>query len=87
MRIYNSFILILGAILLLTTVILSIGGEKRLDLYFSIYLVEYLTLSLLFVHLNPRARRVLNILLYILLPGFALIVALKVAEILWGFKL
>lgn len=87
MRIYNRFILLLTLCFTLTTVILSLGNERRLDLYFSLYLIEYLVLSLLFVSLNPKARRVVDIMGYILFPGFIAIVVIKVAEILWGFKL
>jgi len=87
LRIYNRFILLLTLCFTMTTVVLSLGGERRLDLYFSLYLIEYLVLSLLFVSLNPKARKVVDILGYILFPGFVAIVVIKVVEILWGIKL
>jgi len=72
---------------MLTTVILSASGENRLDLYFSIYLIECLILTLLFGYFNPKARRGLNVIGYVLFIGFMFIVAVKVVEILVGVKL
>jgi len=86
-RVYNRFIVALALCFTLTTVVLSLGNERRLDLYFSLYLIEYLILSLLFVSFNPKGKRLVGILGYILFPGFMAIVALKVAHILWGFSL
>ena len=87
MRIYNRYILFLALLLLLTTGILSAVGENRLDLYFSIYVIESLILTELYLYLNPKARRGLSRVNYILFAGFLFIVALKVVEILWGIRL
>jgi len=86
-RIYNRYILWLTALFMLTTVILSAYGQKRLDIYFSVYLIEYLVLTLLYVYLNPRARRVLNAVGYVLFLGFMFIVVTKVLEILLGIRI
>ena len=87
MRIYNRYILWLTALFMLTTVILSAYGQKRLDIYFSVYLIEYLVLTLLYVYFNPRARRVLNAVGYVLFLGFMSIVVTKVLEILLGIRI
>lgn len=84
MRAYNRYIVSLGVILLLTTVLLSVWGQTRLDLYFSIYLLESLILTTLFIHLAPRARKGLEMLGYVLFAGFLVIVTLKVVEMLFG---
>ena len=87
MRAYNRYILFLALLLLSTTIILSMAGENRLDLYFTIYIIESLVLNELYIYLNPKARRGLNRVSYMLFAGFPLIVALKVVEILWGMKI
>jgi hypothetical protein len=80
-RLYNIYIILLAAIFMLTTIVLSLS-KASLDLYFSMYLIEYLVLTLLFTYLNPRARRILNFAGYVLFAGFTVIVALKVVDIL-----
>ena len=82
MRIYDRYILFLALLFLSTTVFLSAFTEAGLDLYFSIYVIEALVLTELYVYLNPKARRGLNLVSYILFAGFLAIVAQKVVEIL-----
>lgn len=66
---------------MLTTIILS-ATEKSLDFYFSVYLIECLALMLLFSYINPRARRGLNNVGYVLFGSFLVLVGIKVLEIL-----
>ena len=87
MRIYNRYILSLTLLFTLTTVMLSLSGQNQLDLYFSVYLIECLVLTSLFVYLNPKAMKRVNAIWYVLFGGFIVIVALKVMEILLGTKL
>ena len=77
----------LASLLLVSTIILAATDEARLDLYFSIYLIEALVLTELYIYLNPRAKRALSTVNYVLFGGFLVIVAAKVVEILWGIKL
>ncbi len=84
MRIYDRFILLLAILFLGTTVILSLAGENRLDLYFSLYFLEYVALTLFFVLLSPRAKRLLHILVYILCPAFGAIFLWQAIQILGG---
>ncbi|MBI2887145.1 MAG: hypothetical protein HYY02_08040 [Chloroflexi bacterium] len=85
MRSYDLFIVSLASLFSATTFLMALLGAWRWDLYFSVYLIEYLAAGLLFSSLSADARRVLDGVAYVLAPGFAVIVALKVAEILWGF--
>jgi len=87
MRIYDKYILMLASLLLVSTIILAATNEARLDLYFSIYLIEALVLTELYIYLNPKAKRALSTVNYVLFSGFLVIVAAKVVEILWGIKL
>ena len=85
MRLYNRYIISLTLLFMLTTVLLSIS-EQSLDLYFSIYLIECLIVTLLFSHLNPEARRALNGIGYVLFSGFLILVGIEVVEILADIK-
>lgn len=87
MEIYDRYIIILASLLLATTVIFAFAGEARLDLCFSVYLIEALVVTELSIHLNPKAKRGLNHVNYILFAGFALIVAAKVVEIIWAINI
>jgi len=85
-RIYNRYIISLTLIFGLTTVILSIS-KQSLDVYYSIYLIECLVVTLLFSHLNPRAQRGLSRVGYVLFAGFLFLVATKAVEIIVGVKI
>lgn len=82
MKIYNSYILIIAILLLLTTVILVAMGQDSLDVYYSIYVIEALIITELYVYFNARARRGLNFISAILFAGFLFIVSLRVIKIL-----
>jgi hypothetical protein len=84
MMLYNRYLLILAALFTMSTCVLAIFGQDKLDAYFTTYVIEYLIVTLLFVHLNPKARRLLDGMGYALFGGFGIIVALKVIEILKG---
>lgn len=84
MRPYSKYVLALSGLLLASTVVASFYGVERLDAYFSIYLIEYLVVTLTFAYLHPRARRLLGVMSVLLFVGFLSIVAVKVAQILWG---
>jgi len=82
MKIYNSYILIVAALLLLTTVILAVMGQEALDVYYTIYILEALVVTELYVFLNPKARRGLSLVSAILFGGFVFVVSLEVIKIL-----
>ncbi len=82
MKIYNSYILIVAILFLLTTVILVATGQNSLDIYFIAYLIEALIVTELYVYFNAKARRGLNFVSAILFGGFLFIVALQVIKIL-----
>ena len=82
MKIYNSYILVIASLLLLTTVILVALGVNSLDIYFAVYVVEALIVTELYAYFNVKARRGLNLVSAILFGGFLLIVSLQVIKIL-----
>jgi len=81
-KIYNSYILIIALLLLLTTVILVAVGQNSLDIFYTIYIIEALIVTELYVYFNTKARRGLNLVSAILFGGFLFIVSLEVIKIL-----
>ena len=82
MKIYNDYILIVAIALLLTTIILVAAGQNSLDVYYSMYIIEALIVTELYVYFNAKARRGLNLVSSLLFGGFLVIVSLQVIKIL-----
>jgi membrane-associated protease RseP (regulator of RpoE activity) len=87
LRLAERYLISLATVYMVTTAALSAFNESRLDLYVSLYILEYFVATLLHSPLNPRAQKVLNALGYALFAVFMAIVALKVLEILFGLRL
>ena len=84
MRIYNRYILYLAIATGVLNVALAFAGQEDLGVYLAINVIAYLVITLLYVYLNPRARRALDTIGYMLFSGFLVIVAIKVVGILSG---
>ena len=82
MKIYNRYILTVATLLFLTTVLLVATGQNSLDIYYTIYVIEALIVTELYVYFNAKVRRGLNLIACILFGGFLGIVALQVINIL-----
>jgi len=82
MKMYNSYILIVATLLLLTTVILVAVGQNSLENYYIAYIVEALVVTEIYVHFNTKARRGLNLVSTILFGGFLVILSLQVVKTL-----
>jgi hypothetical protein len=78
----ERYLLSLSVCFACTTVALSFYSSSTLDLYVSVFIVEYFIVTLLHSPLNPRTQKVTNFVGYGLFGVFVLIVALKVLEIL-----
>ena len=82
MRMYNKYIVslvITGGVINIT---LACFGQEDLILYFTLNVIAFLVLTLLYVYFNPRARGALSIIGAVFFAAFAVTVALKVVEIL-----
>lgn len=82
MRIYNTYILIVATLLLVTTVILIALEQNDLGVYFTLFTIEALVVTELYVHLSTKARRGLNLVAIMLFGGFLGIVGLEAVRIL-----
>ena len=83
MRFYDRYIISIASLLLGITIIFALVNETRLDLCFTVYFIVYLAVNELCIYLNPKARKGLSNVNYLLFAGFAFIVASNIAEILW----
>ncbi len=82
MKIYNRYILLIAILLLLTTIILVALGTNSLNTYYTVYVVEALIVTELYVHFNAKARQALNLVSILLFGGFLMTVTLQVIRIL-----
>jgi len=84
LRIYNRYVLYLAIATGVLNAALAFAGQEDLGVYFAINVIAYLVITLLYVYLNPRARRALDTIGYMLFSGFLVVVAIKVVGILSG---
>ena len=84
MRIYNKYVVSLVLASGLINTLLAFFGQNDLTIYFTVNIIAYLVITLLYVYLNPRARRALNAIVVVLFGGFMVIVVTKAIEILSG---
>ena len=84
MRIYNKYIVSLTLVAGLINISLAFLGQNDFGIYFTVNVIAYLVITLLYAYLNPRARKALNSVGVVLFAGFMVITVLKVMEILSG---
>ena len=82
MKIYNSYILSVTILLLLTTIILIAIGQNSLDIFFTVYIIEALVITELYVYLNTRARHGLAFISITLFGVFLFVVCLELINML-----
>lgn len=82
MTLYNRYIITVTLLLLLTTIILIAIGQNSLDIYFTVYVIEALVITELYVYFNSTARRRLAYVSTILFGGFAIALCLQIIRIL-----
>ena len=87
MRPYNRYLIVLSAVVALSTTVLAAYDVRQLDAYFSVYVIEMLVVTLFFGYLHPRAARVLTGIGYALVAVFLLVVAIKVVTIIGVVRL
>ena len=85
MKIYNRYFITVAIVLLSTTVILISAGQTSLDIFYSLYVIEALIVTELFVYFNKKSRRVLNMVGVLLFGGFGIVLCLQVLKALLIF--
>jgi hypothetical protein len=86
MRTQERYLLSLAVTYSVTNFILALNNAS-LDLYISVFIVEYFILTLLNSPLYPKAQKITNMIGYALFSVFIVIVTLKLLEIVGGVSL
>lgn len=84
MRIYNKYVVSLAVAAGLINTLLAFADQNNLEIYFTVNIIAFLAITLLYVYLNPRARRALNTIGAVLFAGFMVIVVFNVVKMLSG---
>jgi uncharacterized membrane protein YhhN len=82
LRIYNRYILLLLLVSCLIDVLLAYAKQTDIAVYFTVSVIAYLIITVLFIYLSPRTRRTLSMVSIVFLGGFMVVVVLKVLEVL-----
>ncbi len=82
MRIYNNYILTVALLLLVTTPILVAMGQNSLEVFYTVFIIEALVVTELYVYLSGKVRRQLNLVSIILFGNFSLIVLANIVKLL-----
>lgn len=82
MRIYNRYIITVSTLLLLTTVILIALSQTSLDVYYTVYVIEALVVTELYIYFSAVTRLALNRVSAILLGGFILVLFVQLLKII-----
>ena len=82
MKVYNRYILSVTILLLLTMVVLIGTGQNALDIYYTVYVLEALIITELYVYFNSKARRGLTYVSTMLFGGFVIGLGFQVLKIL-----
>ena len=80
MKIYNRYVITVAVVLLVTALLFIIGGQASLDLYFSIFVIEALIITELYIHFSKKSRRALNTIGIMLFGSFAIVLCLQVLK-------
>jgi hypothetical protein len=86
MRTQERYLLSLAVTYSVTNFILALNNAS-LDMYISVFIVEYFILTLLNSPLYPKAQKITNMIGYALFSVFIVIVTLKLLEIVGGVSL
>ena len=84
MRIYNRYLISIALASGLINPLLAFFGQNDLAVYFTVNILAYFAITLLYVHLNPVVRRALNRVATVFFAGFVVVLIFKAVEILSG---
>ena len=82
MRIYNRYLLFLVLASCLIDVILAFTRQTDIAVYFTVLVIAYLIITVLFVYFSPKTRKALSLVSIVFLAGFMVVVVLKIMEVM-----
>ena len=82
MRIYNRYLIFLVLVYCLIDIFLAFVKQNDIAVYFTLNVIAYLTITMLFIFFSPKTRRILSVVSVVYLAGFMVVVTLKILGIL-----
>jgi len=82
LSIYHRYLIFLVLVSCLIDIFLAFVKQNDIAVYFTINVIAYLTITMLFIFFNPKTRRILSVVSVVYLTGFMVIVALKILGIM-----
>ena len=82
MRIYNRYLLFLILAICFVDVALAFAKQTDISVYFTVNVIAYLIITVLFIYLSPKTRKTLSVVSVVFLAGFMVVVVLKIMEVL-----
>jgi hypothetical protein len=82
LRIYNRYLLFLVLASCLIDVILAFTRQIDIAVYFTVLVIAYLIITVLFVYFSPKTRKALSLVSIVFLAGFMVVVVLKIMEVM-----
>jgi hypothetical protein len=85
LRLYNRYLLFLVLASCSIDVIFAFLRQTDIEICFTILVIVYLVITVLFVYFSPKTRKALSLVSVVFLTGFMVVVVLKIMEVL-GLK-
>jgi hypothetical protein len=82
LRIYNRYLTFLVLVSCLIDIFLAFVKQNDIAVYFTLNVIAYLTITMLFIFFSPKTRRILSVVSVVYLAGFMVVVTLKILGIL-----
>jgi len=82
LRIYNRYLTFLVLVSCLIDIFLAFVKQNDIAVYFTLNVIAYLTITMLFIFFSPKTRRILSVVSVVYLAGFMVVVTLKILGIM-----
>jgi hypothetical protein len=82
LSIYNRYLIFLVLVSCLIDIFLAFVKQNDIAVYFTLNVIAYLTITMLFVFFSPKTRRILSVVSVVYLTGFMVVVTLKILGIM-----
>ena len=82
MSIYNRYLIFLVLVSCLIDIFLAFVKQNDIAVYFTLNVIAYLTITMLFIFFSPKTRRILSVVSVVYLAGFMVVVTLKILGIM-----
>jgi hypothetical protein len=82
LSIYHRYLIFLVLVSCLIDIFLAFVKQNDIAVYFTLNVIAYLTITMLFVFFSPKTRRILSVVSVVYLTGFMVVVTLKILGIM-----